>query len=181
MRKKFTIVLVISNTILAAVLIADLYLHWVSPGKIAYVHSAKLVSQYRGMAEARKAYEQKAVQWQANIDTLAMEWEKEMTAFRQEEGSMTRKERELTQELLEQKQQQLVDYQQAIQQQAEQEDLEMTRKVLGEINRYLTEYGKERGYRVILAATDMGNIAYATEAMDITAEVLEGLNETYMP
>jgi outer membrane protein len=40
---------------------------------IVYVDSVKLLNEYKGMVEARAAYQKKAGTWQANIDTLTAE------------------------------------------------------------------------------------------------------------
>lgn len=92
---------------------------------------------------------------------------------------MTAKEKQLSQELIRTKQKQLMDYQQALNTQAQQEDQKMTGDVLTQINAYLKKYGKEKGYKIVMAATEYGNIAYADEALDITADVLVGLNKEY--
>jgi outer membrane protein len=72
-----------------------------------------------------------------------------------------------------------MDYQQAMNTQAQQEDQKMTGEVLTQINAYLKKYGKAHGYKIVMAATEYGNIAYADESLDITADVLKGLNEEY--
>ncbi len=63
--------------------------------------------------------------------------------------------------------------------QAQQEDAKMTGDVITQINAYLKKYGEAKGYKIILAATDYGNLAYADEGLNITKEVLEGLNKEY--
>lgn len=55
----------------------------------------------------------------------------------------------------------------------------MTADVVNEVNAFLKEYGEEKGYTIIMAATEYGNIAYADEDLDITDEVLERLNKQY--
>jgi outer membrane protein len=59
------------------------------------------------------------------------------------------------------------------------EDQELTNKVLDTVNDYLKRYGKEKGYRIILAATQYGNIVYAQDGIDITEEVMKGLNDEF--
>ena len=70
-------------------------------------------------------------------------------------------------------------YQQAMNSQAQQEDAKMTDAVITQINTYLKKYGEAKGYKIILAATQYGNLAYADSALDITEEVLMGLNKEY--
>jgi len=131
------------------------------------------------MIDARKAYQQKASVWKANVDTLANDVQQAIKDYEKESVSMTTKEKELSRELIRTKQKQLADYQKAIQNKAGQEDGQMTQQVLEEVNAYIEEYGKKHGYRIIFAATEYGNIAYAVDGLNITDEVLEGLNKRY--
>ncbi|MDB2571403.1 OmpH family outer membrane protein [Polaribacter sp.] len=85
----------------------------------------------------------------------------------------------LTQELLGNKQQQINNYQQAIQQQVQEEDKKATQTVINDINDFVKEYGKKNGYPIIFAASGSGNIMYADEKSDLTAKVLEGLNAEF--
>ena len=144
------------------------YLQVSSTERIAYVDTNKLLNNYEGMKAARAAYQQKAGTWKANIDTLAAEVKQEIMTYEKEQSAMSAKERELAQKLIQTKQQQLADYQRAIQDQAAQEDQQMTASVLTQVNAYLVEYGQNHQYKLILAATDMGNIVYAQEGIDIT-------------
>jgi outer membrane protein len=168
----------ISVISLLAVISLSLYI-FSTPQKLVYVDSAKLVNEYEGMKTARAAYQQKAASWKANIDTLTAEVQKQIFAYEKEVSRMTAKEKQLSQELIRTKQKQLMDYQQAMNTQAQQEDQKMTGDVLTQINAYLKKYGKAKGYKIVMAATEYGNIAYADEGLDITADVLAGLNKEY--
>ncbi|MFZ6009496.1 MAG: OmpH family outer membrane protein [Bacteroidota bacterium] len=147
--------------------------------KIVYVDSNQLVSNYTGMQDARKAYQQKATTWKSNIDTLTREVQQQIMKYEKEASKMSAKERQLSQELIRTKQKQLMEYQQAMNTQAQQEDAKMTGEVVTQINAYLKKYGKEKGYNIVMAATEYGNIAYADEGLDVTQDVLEGLNKEY--
>jgi len=92
---------------------------------------------------------------------------------------MTFQERQLSLELIHTKQKQLKEYQQALNTQAKQEDSKLTAEVIAQINAFIKKYGERRGYTIVMAATDYGNIAYADEGLDITDDVLDGLNKEY--
>ena len=47
------------------------------------------------------------------------------------------------------------------------------------IKNYLKEYNKAKGFALIISNTGMDNLLYADEAMNITQEVLDGLNARY--
>lgn len=161
-------------------LVIFLIYYFTSRNELVYVESNKLLDQYQGMIDARKVYQQKALTWQANIDTLSNEVKRQIGDYEKEMSRMTRKEKQLSEELIRTKQQQLNEYQQAMNAKAQQEDAEMTQRVLSQVNGYLKRYGEEKGYKVILAATDYGNIAYAEERFNITDEVILGLNSEYV-
>jgi outer membrane protein len=145
---------------------------------LRYVDSAKLVNEFKGMEAARKIYQEKAGAWKANIDTLSGEVQNEIMNYEKASKSLSAKERQLSEELIRQKQKQLYEYQQAIAQQAKEEDDKMTQEVLSQINAYIKKYGAEKGYKIVLGAAN-GNIVYADEGLDITSEILEGLNRDY--
>jgi outer membrane protein len=147
--------------------------------QLAYVDSNKLLNEYEGMKAARAVYEKKAVAWQANIDTLTVEVQDAIKAYEKDSRGMTSKEKELSKQLINSKQEKLINYQRAIKDQAQQEDYKATQAVLADINAYLKEYGEKHSYKIILAATDAGNIVYAQESMEITEDVIEGLNKRY--
>lgn len=170
--------LIISLVALLLVISTGTYFY-IHQQNIVYVDSSQLVNGYKGMQVARKAYQQKASTWKANVDTLASEVQKQIMQYEKEVSKMTAKEKQLSQELIKTKQNQLVEYQRAMQTQAQQEDGKMTGDVVSQINAYLKKYGKDHHYKIIMAATQYGNIAYADDGLDITKEVLEGLNKEY--
>jgi outer membrane protein len=177
MKGKFLWTISLFNFI--ALLVFVSYTFFFKSGKIVYVDSNKLINGYQGMLDARKIYQQKATAWKANVDTLASEVQQQIFKYEKESPKMTAKERSLSQELLRTKQSQLTQYQQAMNAQAQQEDSKMTSDVLTQVNAYLKKYGEQKGYTIILAATEYGNLAYADNALDITEEVLAGLNKEY--
>lgn len=165
-------ILILSNSFL-------LFQHFFQSNDLVYVDSARLLNGYKGMTDARAVFQQKAVVWRANVDTLINEIQNDIKKFEKESAGMTAKERDLSRQLLQTKQQQLADYQKATSEKATQEDNQMTKQVLDEVNLFIKDYGKKKGLRIILAATDYGNIAYAKDGIDITEEILAGLNKKY--
>ena len=55
----------------------------------------------------------------------------------------------------------------------------MMEGVLNQVNSFVQDYGRKKGYDVIFGTTLSGNILYGKEVIDITNEVVEGLNQTY--
>ncbi|NAY93417.1 OmpH family outer membrane protein [Muricauda sp. JGD-17] len=150
-----------------------------SKSELVYVDINQLVEGYERTKVEREAFNKKTQVLKANVDSLMTNWQDELKAYEKERASMTAKELELKQQLLQNKQQQINNYQQAIQKQIQDEDQKMTQTVINDINDYVKEYGKNRGYRIIFGAKGGGNIMYAEEASDLTQTILEGLNNQY--
>lgn len=144
--------------------------------ELVFVNSGKLLAEYKGMQQAQAEFEKKSTVWKANVDTLASEVQNAIQDYEKSLAQLSDKEKELSRQLIQSKQQQLGQYQQAMQQKAAEEEQALTKTVLADVNAYLTDYGKEHGYKMILAATDAGNIVYAENGIDVTDDVLKGLN-----
>lgn len=168
------------TTINTMVLLVFATLYFTRDTGIVYVNSTKLLNNYQGMLDARKIFQEKANTWKANIDTLTTEIQQQLLTYEKERSRFTVKERQLSQELIKAKQDQLMQYQQALNTQAQQEDSKMTGEVVSQVNAYLKKYGEANGYTIIMAATEYGNLAYADDKLDITDEVLEGINKEYL-
>lgn len=147
--------------------------------ELVYVDVNKLLEGYSRTKIVRADFEKKAKLLRSNVDSLVVDWQKELKQYEKERARYTRKELALKQELLGNKQQQINNYQQAIQKQIQDEDKKATQTVINDINDYVKEYGKKKGYRIIFGANSSGNIMYADEATDLTNEILEGLNTEF--
>lgn len=168
---------IINVITIAAILFLVIYIFILKNDRIVYVDSTKIMNEYKGAIQAKKAYDAKTKSWQANIDTLTMDFQNSMRKYEKELAGMSAKEKELSKQLLTNKQKQLGDYQLAIQENAKQEDAKLYQGIVTEINAFLLKYGKDHNYKMILIANQSGNIAYAREGLDVTAEVLKELNK----
>jgi outer membrane protein len=147
--------------------------------KIAYVDSAKILAQYKGMIDARQAFEKKATRWSANVDTLTADVQKAIRAYERQSVSGSPSERDLARQLIQSRQKQLADYQQATRETAQQEEAKSTGDVLKVVNAFLLAYGKENHYTMLFVANQTGNIAFAAEGLDMTDDVIARLNAAY--
>ena len=147
--------------------------------KLAYVDVNKLLQHYDRTKVDREAFEKKTSVMKANVDSLMTDWQDELKSYEKERASMTKKELTLKQELLQHKQQQINNYQRAVQEQIEEEDQKMTQTVVNDINDFVKAYGRKEDHLIIFGAQGNGNIMYAHEGVDLTDEILEGLNKQY--
>jgi outer membrane protein len=169
----------IVSIVLSLAAIAFAAIVYFNKKEIVYVDSMKLITNFKGAKVAKDAYEKKIAVWKANIDTLTMETNREIAKYEKEKKGMSAREQKLSEELIGTKQQQLESYRQATAENASKEDQLVTGKVFKEINDFLKQYGEQKGYEFIMAATSAGNIVFAKKGNDITDEVLEKMNAEY--
>ena len=147
--------------------------------ELVYVDVNELLDGYERTKVVRAEFEDKAKTLNANVDSLMVDWQKELKDYEKERLKMSKKELELKQQLLSNKQQQINNYQQAIQKQIQEEDKKSTQTVINDINDYVKEYGKANSHKIIFGASGSGNIMYAQDGTDLTKDVLIGLNSEY--
>ncbi len=176
MNKYLTITLFLIVGIVAGM---SIYLSVTSKQKIAYVYNSRVLSEYKGVVEAKKVYEAQVVQWQSNLDTLSSQVRKDVEKYNVNRASMSESERQLTEELIQRKQNELMSYKKAIEDKASQNDQKMTAEVLQQVDSYIQEYGKKQGYDYILGVADNGNMLYAKDQYDLTDEIIKALNKRY--
>lgn len=145
--------------------------------RIGYVDSSKLLSEYNAMKDARKAFESKELIWKNNIDSLTREiqtlisdYNLEISAGRSGNSYKSR---------IGDKQKELQNYQIAVSRNASEEETKLTQDVLKTINIFIEKFGKQNRYDIIHVAVN-GNIAYANSSLDLTDEIIEALNTSYI-
>ncbi len=165
--------------ILALIVSVGSFFYLQASPELVYVDVNKLLEGYKRTAIVKAEFDKKAKTMKSNVDSLVSNWQSELKAYEKERSSMSKKEIELKQELLANKQQQINNYQQAVQKQLIEEDKKITQTVINDINDFVKEYGKEKGYKVIFGATGNGTIMYGEESSDLTDQVLEELNAEF--
>jgi outer membrane protein len=164
----------------AAILLAFVSFYFSrTSSELVYVDVNKLMDGYKRTKIAKADFEKKASVMKGNVDSLITGWQKELQAYEKERASLSPKELKLKQELLNNKQQQLNGYQEAIQKKIQEEDKKVSQTVINDINDYVKEYGKNHGYKIIFGASGGGNIMYASDATDLTQDILKGLNDEF--
>jgi len=150
-----------------------------SKPKIAYVRTGKLINEYLGMKEANEAYQKKIAMWEANIDSLRDTLQEAINKYKKDSINLMEKEKYKQKSYIMQLQQGLLQYSNAVNEKIAKEEEKMTLGVLNQVNSYIEKYGRENGYNIIFGTTATGNVLYGDEALDITENVLKGLNRSY--
>lgn len=155
------------------------FFYFQTSSELVYVDVNKLMEGYERTKIVNAEMKAKAKTLNANVDSLLSNWKKKLAEYEKNRSSLTEKELELKQKLLANKQQQINNYQKAVQKQIQEGDQKSLQTVVNDINTYVKAYGKKHGYAIIFGANGNGSIMYASEATDLTQEVLKGLNAEF--
>lgn len=177
MLNKLSIALTLSSFV--AVCVLFYYQSYRSP-KIVYLDSDRLLNGYKGMIDAKNVFESSSRVWSANVDTLTNEVESLIKEIETPIHKTASSERDLKINSLNIKRKQLQEYKHAINTRAKIEEERLVAEVLAQINEYLDEFGKKRGYDLIITTNESGSVAFANEKLDVTDEVLREINKEYI-
>ena len=74
-------------------------------------------------------------------------------------------------------QQSLATREQALTEQLLKEQDEFNKDLKSKLDQFLEEYNKDKGYDFIFTYTESGAILYANDALDITQDIIDGMNK----
>lgn len=146
---------------------------------VKYVRSADLIYGFDGMKEAHLQQQKTSDDMKARLDTMQVDFQRTVNQYNRDYPKLSKQERNEREKLLSLQQDNLRNYSQKIQESIQEQDKKLTEGVLNQVNSFVEEYAKKKGYDIVLGTTSSGNILYATDDMDITQEVTQALNEHY--
>jgi len=148
--------------------------------KIVFVNSDSLLTKYGYYKDLKVKFESKTKSAQAEMQSKGQAFQREVAQYQQAQPTLSADQRKSTEERLARKQQELQAYQQNAGGALQQEQATENEKLYDKVALYLKGYAKEKGYKMVLTYSK-GNsaILYADENLDVTSEVLKGLNEDY--
>lgn len=148
--------------------------------KIAYVDVEELMKEYKGTKDAEASIKGKSDILRAELDSLIVGWETKAREYQQKAPGMSAKLKADREQVLMQEQQSINQRQQVIQQEVQLEGQESLKTLSKEINDFVKEYAKEKGYNFVLGTSgEGGTVMYGEEKADITDDVLIQLNKAY--
>jgi len=148
---------------------------------IAYVDIDTLVSNYDLYKAKVEELTQKRNESDAELQVRSNSFDREVQDYRNKlsKGLITRTKAQMLEQELAQKQQELYAMGESLQRQLLEEEQVMYRQVLNEVMEFLVEYNKDHNYKYIFSNTFGGQLLYTEKSLNITKDVLEGLNESY--
>lgn len=152
-------------------------------GDIVYLRLDTLMMQYDMYSDLQSAFEAKAQTVDSDLNKKARKLESDIKNFENQinKGLLTRSAAEQQNNSLQQRQANLQNEAAQKQQELAEESQVLLNQVMFAIKTYLEEYNKEHNYAAILTTTEASNVVMVgAPALDITQEVVEGLNAEYI-
>lgn len=155
----------------------------VSELKIAYVEIDSLLTQYNFCKDLNEAMMRKQENVNATLNEKMKALDNEVREFERKYNNHV-----FTPERAQQKQARLLKMRQDLEAQhqrlmaeLQQENDKNSMQLRDSINSFLKEYNKTKGYSLIISNTGADNLLYADPSLNITKEIIEGLNKRYVP
>jgi outer membrane protein len=147
-------------------------------GKIAYVDMDTLEAKYDYLKAKKAELEKKTAALDAEVGKMAQNLQNEYAAFQKkaQAGTLTQAEGEAGQKRLGEMQQNIETRRQTLGAQLMKEQEAFTKDLQSRLDAYLLKYNADKGYDYILSYAKGGSILFANKALDITADVIKGMN-----
>jgi outer membrane protein len=146
---------------------------------IAYVHSDSLLSKYDFMKEIQSDLGELSQKYEKEYQNRAQGLQNEINDFQRTAQNLTVAQGKALEENLMKKQQNLRVYQEDLSMKLRQKEAEMNNELYKTISDYLKEYGDKNNLQLVLTYSRGSDVLYANEGLEITDEVIEGLNAAY--
>ncbi|MFC0262165.1 OmpH family outer membrane protein [Fontibacter flavus] len=147
--------------------------------KIAYVLTDSVISKFDFYKEKSEEITEKGRKYESELSNRARGFEQEVANFEQTASSMTMNQARAKQEDLMKKERNLVTYRDNLMQELSADESKLYSDVYDMIQEYLTSYAEEKDLEMILSYTRGGAVWYSKKSLDVTDEVVEGLNKKY--
>ena len=152
-------------------------------GDIVYVRIDTLIMQYDMYSDLRSSFEAKATTVQDDLNKKGRKLESDIKAFENQinKGLLTRSAAEQQQASLQQRQQELQTLAAQKQYELQEEEVVLTNQVMDAVKTFLEAYNEVHQYAAILTTSEATNVVIVgNPGLDITAEVVDGLNAEYI-
>jgi outer membrane protein len=183
----------ILNAVLLVAVAVLYYLHFASPKqssysggdvavgdlKIAYINADSVLKNYDYFKISREKLESKGKKLDQDLRNRAQSLQNDYASYQRNLGSMTIGQAKAVEEDLTKKQQNLRMYQESLSQELMGEEGKMTQELYSKVTDYLKKYGKENGIQLVLKYDPSSDLLYAGDSLDISKNVIKGLNESY--
>ncbi len=147
--------------------------------KIAYINSDSVLKYYEYLTVNRKDLETRGMQMEQDFRNRAQSLQNDVATYQRTVNNMTFGQAKAAEEELTKKQQNLQLYQQSLSQQLALEEGKLNKELYDRITTFLKDYASQNNLQVVLKYDPTSDVLFGGETLDITKQVIEGLNQSY--
>ena len=151
----------------------------VTDARIAFVVSDSILANYEYLKTKKAELEKKTAKMEQEYRNRAQGLQDEITNYQRIVNNLTLSQTRAMEEDLTKKQQNLRLYEQSLSQELMNEEAKLNKELYDRVTAFLKEYGQANDLHVVLKYDPTSDLLYAGDALDITSDVITGLNEAY--
>jgi len=151
----------------------------ISNSGIVFVNSDSLLEHYDFYKNAKKQFEESQGRIKNELKTQGENLQKEIEQYQQQAIGMTDMEKMQKEEQLGMKQQQIMQRKEELLDKLDAEQSKSSEELYNRLNQYLKKFNQGRNYNFVLGFQKGGGILFANDSLNITKDVVEGLNKEY--
>lgn len=149
--------------------------------RVAYVNIDTLLAGYQMYQDKRDEFVEQQTSSQAELQSRSQDLQQKVQDLREKlnKGMITRAKAQMLQKDLGEKEQQLYQLRDQMSSQLAEKEQVIYRQVLNSVMEYLEAYADNNDFHYILSYSFGGPILYTNNKLNVTSEVMEGLNAQY--
>lgn len=150
-------------------------------GSIVYVNLDTLQNKFDMFADVKKQLAEKHKKLESDYTNRVSSHQTRVKDYQDKAGKglLLRSEAENIEKELMKEEQELLQLRETMQNQLLEEEQVMNRRIANTIHEYVKKYNSDGRFLYVLSYAFGGNLLYAPDSLDITADILKGLNEQY--
>ena len=147
---------------------------------IVYINSDSLLDQYEFYKNERSKFEASQNKIKNELKSQGENLQGEVELYQKQAIGMTDLERAKKEEQLTMKQQQIMQRKEELLSKLDEEQGKSSEELYMRLNQYLKKFNKTRNYNFVLGFQKGGGILFANDSLNITKDVVEGLNKEFL-
>ena len=148
---------------------------------IVYVNMDSLYAKYNEYTDLKDELQKKQSKMEADMNNRKTAYERKVADYQDkaQKGLLLTSERQRIEQQLMGEQQELMQYGQKLQAELADDSRVLNNKLGTNIIDFLKEYNKDGRFQFVFSHVYGGNLLYVNDSLDITKDVIEGLNKKY--
>lgn len=151
----------------------------IQPGGIYFVNSDSLLDNYEYYKSKKADLQKRQERIRGELKAAGDKLERDVRSYQENAGSMSGEQRQQIEESLMMRQQQLIQQKEELLSQLDEEQARYSDSLFLRLSAFLRTYNKDKGIHYVLGYQRGGGILYASDSLDITGTVLDGLNSEW--